>query len=151
MTASDHLRDVRDSAPGGRVIRENEYWQRSDLGRGRSTGREYYNNDIRADNRALPSVQDPAVRVATPGSAGRTLTKAGIAIALAGAAGWLWLILALLSSVGSGDIPDDAFGTRLGGIPLGSGGLIAIIIGVLLVVTGTWLAKAANRRDPYLR
>jgi hypothetical protein len=114
-----------------------------DLGPGgRNAGREYY------DHRGLAaSVSDNDTdRVVTPGGAGRMLTMVGFGLAIAGAAGWLWLILALLSSVGRNDIPDDAFGTRLGGIPLGSGGLIAIILGVLLAVTGNWLAKAARRR-----
>jgi hypothetical protein len=147
MTASDHLRDTRDPASGSRVIRDNESWQRTDLGRGgRATGRQYY------DDRGVQSVTDDRVgRVVTPGSAGRTLTRFGIGIAVAGAAGWLWMTLAFLSAVGAGDIPDDAFGTRVGGISLLSGGFTAIVIGVVLALIGSWLAKAARRRSERAR
>ncbi len=143
MTASDHLRETREPASGGRLIRDNESWQRTDLGRGgRATGRQYY------DDRGVRIAADDRVdRVVTPGSGGRTLTRFGIGIAVAGAAGWLWMILAFLSAVGAGNIPDDAFGTRVGGISLLSGGLTAIIIGVALAVIGGWLARAAGRRS----
>jgi hypothetical protein len=141
MTASDHLRDIRDPASGSRAVRDNESWQRTDLGLGgRHAGREYY------EHRGMAIEASSVDRVVTPGNAGRTLTKVGIGLALAGAAGWLWLILAFVSSVGRNNVPDDAFGTRLGGIPLGSGGLVAVILGILLAVTGIWLAKAARRR-----
>lgn len=83
MTASDHLRDTRDPASGGRVIRDNESWQRTDLGRGgRATGRQYYD-----DRGVQPAADERVDRVVTPGSAGRTLTKIGFGIAIVGAAG----------------------------------------------------------------
>jgi hypothetical protein len=143
MTASDHIRETREPAPGSRTVRDNESWQRTDLGRsGRYTGREYY------DDRGTQAAEDYRVdRVATPGSAGRAITRLGIVIAVAGGAGWLWLILALLSAVGAGNLPDDAFGTRVGGISLLSGGFTAILIGVGLAVVGRWVATAAGRRS----
>lgn len=143
MTASDHLRDTRDPASGSRAIRDNESWQRTDLGRGgRATGRQYY------EDRGVRPVEDNRVeRVATPGNAGRTLTRFGIGIAVAGAAGWLWMILAFLSAVGGGTLPDNALGTRVVGISLLSGGFTAILIGVGLAMIGSWLSRAAGRRS----
>src|SRR5690349_1694241 len=111
MTASDH-----------------QYWQRSDFSSGgRYTGRQYY------DQGTTEPEDDRVDRVAEPGSAGRTITVLGMIIALAGGAGWLWLILAFVSSVGANHIADHPFSTRVAGIPLGSGGFLAILIGTLLV------------------
>jgi len=87
-----------------------------------------------------------ADRVAVPGGAGRTLSVLGLIIALTGVAGWLWLILAFVSSMGGGNIAEHPFDTRVAGIALGSGGFVAIVIGSLLAVAGNWLARAARRR-----
>jgi hypothetical protein len=48
--------------------------------------------------------------------------------------------------MGGGTIADHPFDTRVAGIPLGSGGLVAIIIGTLLAVAGNWSAKASRSR-----
>jgi hypothetical protein len=123
MTASDH-----------------QSWQRSELGPGgHNTGREYY------DQRTILPDDDRADRV-IPGGAGRTISLLGLIIALTGGAGWLWLILAFVSSMGGGKIDEHSFDTRVAGIPLGSGGLLAIIIGGLLAVAGSWLARATRSR-----
>jgi hypothetical protein len=120
MTASDH-----------------QSWQRSDMGTGgRYAGRDYY------DKRTTV----PDDRVAVPGSAGRTLTVLGMIVALTGVAGWLWLVLAFVSSMGGGNISEHPFDTRVAGIPLGSGGFLAIIIGCALALAGNWLTKATRRR-----
>lgn len=141
MTASDETRALRGSAARGRVSQDNESWQRSGFGSGgRYAGREYY------DGRMVLPEDEPAVRVIAPGGGGRILTVLGMIVALTGAAGWLWLILAFVSAVGAGNIADDPFGTRVGGIPLGSGGFLAITIGVLLVLAGNWLTRAARSR-----
>ena len=141
MTASDQTRALRGSAARGRVPQDNESWQRSDFGTGgRYTGRVYY------DGRTVLPEDDPAVRVIPPGGGGRILSLLGMIVALTGAAGWLWLILAFVSSVGAGRIEDHPFGTRVGGIPLGSGGFLVITIGVLLVLAGNALSRAARRR-----
>jgi hypothetical protein len=133
MTASDQSRALRGSAGGGRVSPDYESWQRSDL------GREYY------DQRTILPEDDRAYRV-VPGGAGRTLTVLGLIVALTGGAGWLWLILAFVSSMGGGRIADHPFDTQVGGIQLGSGGLVAILIGSLLAIAGTWLTRAARSR-----
>jgi len=123
MTASDH-----------------QYWQRSDLGGGgRYAGREYY------DQRTILPDDDRANRE-EPGGAGRTITVLGLIVALTGLAGWLWMILAFVSSVGANHIADHPFSTRVAGIPLGSGGFVAILIGSLLAIAGHWLARAARSR-----
>src|SRR6266511_2156758 len=109
MTASDH-----------------QYWQRSELASG---GREYY------DQRTVLPDDDRADRV-VPGGAGRSITLLGLIIALTGGAGWLWLILVFVSSMGGGKIAEHPFDTQVAGIPLGSGGLLALVIGGLLAVAG---------------
>lgn len=133
MTASDHPRALRGSALPGRAFDDYESWQRSDL------GREYY------DRRTARPMDNRAGRV-VPGSAGRTITVLGMIIALAGAAGWLWLVLAFVSAVGAGTIADHPLRTEVSGIPLGPGGLVAILLGSALAVVGNGLAKAARRR-----
>ena len=124
MTASDH-----------------QSWQRTDLSvGGRYTGRDYY------DQRMSVPEDDGVERVVVPGGAGRTLTVLGLIIALTGVAGWLWLILAFVGSMGGGNIAEHPFDQRVAGIALGSGGFLAIIIGSVLALAGNWLAKAARRR-----
>lgn len=122
------------------TVSDNPSWQRSDLGPGgRYTGREYYDQStiVPEDNRA-----DRVL----PGGAGRTLSMLGSIVALTGVAGWLWLILAFVSSMGGGTIAEHPFDTQVAGIPLGSGGLFAIIIGSLLAVAGNSLTRVARRR-----
>ena len=120
---------------------DSQSWQRSDFGSGgRYVGREYYGRRT-----AVPE-EGGADRVVVPGSAGRTLAVLGLIVALTGVAGWLWLILAFVSSMGGGNISDHPFDTRVAGIPLGSGGFLAIIIGSALALAGNGLAKAARRR-----
>lgn len=121
---------------------DSQYWQRSDLGSGgRYAGREYYDNPT-----SLPEATGGADRVAVPGGAGRTLSVLGLIVALTGVAGWLWLILAFVSSMGGGNITEHPFDTRVAGIALSSGGFLAIIIGCALALAGNWLTKAARRR-----
>ncbi|HEV2782992.1 MAG TPA: hypothetical protein VGX25_26700 [Actinophytocola sp.] len=112
--------------------------------RGRSTGRDYYDVRARRSNVA-------PIRPITSRDAARLLRVAGLTVIAAGAAAWVWLILAFVSSISSGDLPDDAFGARLSGIPLGSGGLVAIVAGVLLATVGSWLARAAYGRRERIR
>jgi hypothetical protein len=140
MTASDEDRAVRGSAASGRVFQDYESWQRSDLGpSGRYSGREYY------DRRTILPEDDPADRV-TSGGAARAVAVLGLIVALTGVAGWLWLILAFVSSMGGGTIADHPFDTQVAGIHLGSGGLVAIIVGSLLAVAANWFARASRSR-----
>lgn len=141
MTDGDHPRALRSSVGGDRVSLENESWQRSDFGNGgRYAGRMYY------DGRTNPPQDDRADRDSMPGGSGRILSVLGLIVALTGAAGWLWLILAFVSAVGAGTVADHPIGTRVGGIPLGSGGFLAITTGILLVLAGNWLSRAARSR-----
>jgi hypothetical protein len=135
MTASDQSRALRGSAESGRVFQDYESWQRSDLGPGRA----YY------DRRTILPEDDRAGRM-LPGGVGRTITVFGMIVALTGGAGWLWLILAFVSSMGGGIIAEHPFDTQVAGIALSSGGLLAIIIGTLLAVAGMGLSKAARSR-----
>src|SRR4051812_49028970 len=117
MTDSDNNRAMGGPVTVARAYQENLSWQRSDLGtRGRATGRDYY------DDRRLTEPFRELPRPPAPGAGGQALKVVGLVVALAGVAGWLWLILAFVSAVGAGTLPDDPFGTRLAGIPLGSGG-----------------------------
>jgi hypothetical protein len=140
MTASDHPRALRGSAENGRVFRDYESWQRSDLG-------EYYDSRtlLPEDVTASAASANHADRVPS-GGVGRTITALGTIVALTGGAGWLWLILAFVSSMGGGTIAEHPFDTRVAGIALGSGGLLAIVIGSLVAVAGTWLSRAARSR-----
>ena len=142
MTTSDQSRALRGPAATGRVFPDNnESWQRSDLGSGgRYVGRDYYD-----DRRMFLPADDRDDRV-VPGGAGRTITVLGLIVALTGGAGWLWLILAFVSSMGGGTIADHPFDTQVAGIHLGSGGLVAIIVGSLLAVAGSWLTRASRSR-----
>jgi hypothetical protein len=135
MTASDQSRATRGSAETSRVFQDYESWQRSDLG----PGREYY------DRRTILPEDDRAGRV-PPGGVGRTITVFGMIVALTGGAGWLWLILAFVSSMGGGKIAEHPFDTRVAGIALGSGGLLAVVIGILLALAGAGLSRAARSR-----
>lgn len=138
MTASDHPRALRGSAENGRVSQDYESWQRSDLG-------EYYDSRTMLPKDVSAASAVSAGRVPA-GGVGRTITALGTIVALTGGAGWLWLILAFVSSMGGGTIAEHPFDTRVAGIALGSGGLLAIIIGSLVAVAGTWLSKAARSR-----
>jgi hypothetical protein len=120
--------------------RDDLSWQRAGLGAGgRYTGRDYYGRRLTDPIAELP-------KPPMPGATARAVKVIGLVVALAGVAGWLWLVLAFVSSVGSGVFPDDLFGARLLGIPLGSGGLVAILVGSLLAAAGSWAAKSASQR-----
>jgi hypothetical protein len=123
MTDSEHIRSVS--------------WQRAALGTGAS--RDYYDN---TDPDQDPDQPKPPA----PGSVGRTVKLVGTVIALAGLAGWLWLILAVLAAMGTGNLSDDTLGARFIGIPLGSGGFDAVLLGGLLALGGSVAEKAARRR-----
>ena len=141
MTDSDHAPAIGSPAVIGRAYQDNLSWQRTDFGNGgRSTGRDYFDGRTNGASLDLPRPS------ATPGATGRAIKVVGLVVALAGAAGWLWLILAFVSSVGGGILPDDPFGTRLAGVPLGSGGLVAILVGSCLATVGSWMARAVRRR-----
>jgi hypothetical protein len=119
---------------------DNLSWQRAGLGSsGRYAGRDYYDRRLTVPAVKLPKPVEP---VAT----GRTLQVLGLLVALAGFAGWLWMVLSFVGAVGAGRMPDDPFGTRVAGVPLGIGGLIAIVLGGLLAVVGSWLARNAISR-----
>ena len=140
MTDSDTTRAINDPGAPSRAYQDMASWQRADLGTGgRYTGRDYYDRTV-----AKPAISLP--RSAAPGAVGRAVKVVGLVVALAGIAGWLWLILALLSAVGAGNLPDNAFSARLAGIPLGSGGLVAILIGGALALIGTLAERSARRR-----
>jgi hypothetical protein len=125
----------------GRANQDNLSWQRTDFGNGgRYAGRDYYDGRTNGASVELPRPS------AAPEATGRALKVVGLVVALAGVAGWLWLILAFVSSVGAGTLPDDPFGTRLAGVPLGSGGLVAILVGSCLATVGSWTVRAAQRR-----
>ncbi|HEU5470321.1 MAG TPA: hypothetical protein VFV67_06685 [Actinophytocola sp.] len=114
-------------------------WQRSDLRTGgRYAGRNYYDRKLTEPGEDLPTP-------APPGAAGRAIRVIGLVLLFAGIAGWLWLLLALVSSFGDGILPDDPFGTRVTGVPLGSGGFILILVGGALAAIGHWMDRAARR------
>jgi hypothetical protein len=126
-------------APG--AFQDHQSWQRNDLGsHGRYAGREYYDGRRGGRPNARP------VRTVVPWDAGRALRVGGLVLLSVGVAAWVWLILAFVSSIGAGTIPDHPFGDRLSGIPLGSGGLVAIVLGTLLATVGSKLARAAYDR-----
>lgn len=141
MTDSDHAPTIGSPVIIGRAYQDNLSWQRTDFGNGgRYAGRDYYDGRTNGASVELPK---PSV---APGATGRALKVVGLVVALAGVAGWLWLILAFVSAVGAGTLPDDPFGARLAGVPLGSGGLVAILVGSCLATVGSWLARSVRRR-----
>lgn len=126
-------------APG--AFQEDRSWQRNDLGiRGRYAGRDYY-----YENRTARPVGRVG-RSTAPWDAARALRVGGIALIALGAAAWVWIVLTVVSSLGAGTEPDHPFSARFGGITLSSGGLVAIVAGVLLATVGSWLARAAYGR-----
>src|SRR5690348_4851769 len=107
MTDSDNIGDNGGPAILGPDFRDNLSWQRVDFG-GRHAGRDYFDRRVTG-----PAPQTrPGQELAPPGSTGRLLEVIGLIIALTGGAGWLWMILAFVSSVGAGQMPDDPWGTR---------------------------------------
>ena len=138
MTDSD-IRAI-DGPEAASRAQDNLSWQRAGLGpRGRYTGRDYYDRRLTEPTVGLP-------KAPTPGAAGRAVKVIGLVVALTGLAGWIWLILAFVRSVGAGTFPDDPFGARFAGIPLGSGGLVLILIGSALAAAGSWAARSARER-----
>lgn len=138
MTNSDNVHALRGAVRYRGGLQENQSWQRVDLGAGgRYAGRDYYYDRGRRSG---------AGRAVVPRDAARTLRVAGLVLVSAGVAAWVWLILAFVSAVGSGSIPDHPFDARVAGVSLGSGGLVAIVGGVLLATVGSWLARAAYLR-----
>ncbi|MFL6143325.1 MAG: hypothetical protein ACJ72N_15855 [Labedaea sp.] len=147
MTDSDNTRANDGLVAVDRAHQENLSWQRSGLGpSGRYTGRDYYD-----DRRASASVDLPARPVADPQATGRAVKVIGLVVAMAGVAGWLWMILAFVSKVGAGTMPDDPFGTRWAGMPLGSSGLVAMAVGGVIAAFGSWLARTARVRRSRVR
>jgi hypothetical protein len=141
MTDSDTHRTIDSSDLNGGHP-DNMSWQRAGLRPGgRYTGRDYYDRRLTGPGQDLP-----APIPAPPGTAGRAIRVVGLVLLCAGLAAWLWLLLALASSIGAGTLPDDPLGTRVAGIPLGTGGLIAILIGGALAVVGHGMERAAQRR-----
>ena len=147
MTDSDKTRANGGPVAVDRAYQENLSWQRSGLGpSGRYTGRDYY------DDRRPGAQLDPSARpVADPQATGRAVKVIGLVVAMTGVAGWLWMILAFVSKVGAGTMPDDPFGTRWAGIPLGSSGLVAMVVGAVIAVFGSWLARTARVRRSRVR
>jgi len=130
MTDSDNLRSVL-------------FWQRADS---RSGGRDSARDYEPEPAGLVLETRSPLRNPPAPEATGRTLKVVGLVMVSAGVAGWLWMILALVSSVGAGTLPDDPFGTRLAGIPLGSGGLFAIVVGGVLAAVGSRLVRTARER-----
>jgi hypothetical protein len=142
MTDSDTRRVIDSPDPTSGGYQENMSWQRSGLRPGgRYTGRAYYDRRL-----TDPGEHLPAPIPAPPGTAGRAIRVVGLVLLCAGLAAWLWLLLALVSSIGAGTLPDDPFGTRVAGVHLGTGGLIAILIGGALAVIGYGMERTARRR-----
>ncbi|HET9140119.1 hypothetical protein [Actinophytocola sp.] len=122
--------------------RDNPSWQRSELRPGgRYAGRDYFDRRLTEPGEDLPNPIP-----APPGTAGRAVKVVGLVLLATGFAAWLWLLLALVSAIGSGVLPNDPFGIRITGIPLGSGGLIAILVGGTIAVVGSGMERTAQRR-----
>lgn len=140
MTDRDNVPALGGPVIVGRASHENLSWQRSGLRTGgRYTGRDYYRQPDEPTFDHLP-------RTGAAEATGRALKVVGLVVALAGIAGWVWLILAFVRSIGDGTMPDSPFGARLAGIPLGSGGLVAILVGAFLAVAGSWMIRLDRRR-----
>jgi hypothetical protein len=138
MTDSDN---IGGPATLGRDNGDNLSWQRVDFG-GRHAGLDYFDRRVTGPAPQTRLGPEPS----SPAGFGRLLEVVGLIIALTGGAGWLWMVLAFVSSIGAGNMPDDPWGTHLAGIPLSTGGLVAILIGGLLAAIGSSVTRIVRGR-----
>jgi hypothetical protein len=161
MSSNYRFRDVksgqgpvnigRDNRAAGRDYHDNRAWQHVDNRGGHIAGRDYH--DRRAyvrhgdqyDIQAGPS--DPFDAMASGRGVGRALAAIGMLIALAGFAGWAWIILSAMTSFGPDTVDQNPFAKTVGpGVPLAPVSFALAAVGGVLAAIGAAMAKAARRR-----
>jgi hypothetical protein len=97
--------------------------------------------------------EDPMVELFQGRGAGRLLMAVGLVVALAGFAGWMYLILSAGSSVAEGDptAGGGPFETEWLGLPAGIVSFAAFALGGVIAAVGHAMSKAARTRERELR
>jgi hypothetical protein len=96
---------------------------------------------------------DPIDELFQGRGAGRLLMAVGLVVALAGFAGWMYLILSAATSVGDGDPSSGGgpFETEWLGLPAGMVAFGAFALGGVIAGIGGAMSKAARARERELR